>query len=416
MRQSQFFVKTSKNAPRDEIAANAKLLIRGGFIRKMSAGVYAYLPLALRVLNKINSVVREEINAIGAEEMLMPALIAREYWQKSKRWHTGIAYEFVSPFGDEFGLGWTHEEVVTAIATHYINSYQDLPKGVYQIQTKFRAEPRAKNGLLRSREFIMKDLYSFHPDKESLDKYYQDVMKAYKRIFSRLSLDAKITEAGGGAFTDEYTHEFQVLAEIGEDTIFYCDKCDFAQNKEIAHVQEGNRCPNCEGEIKMSRGIEVGNVFKLGTRYSESFNLKYKDAEGNSKPVVMGSYGIGITRTLAALVEVHHDDRGIVWPEESAPYQAHLIEIGGDSLTSAGAKVKSRAESLYKKLCEAGVEILYDDRKISPGEKLADADLIGIPWRLIVSEKTMDKVEIKKRSEKSAQLISVSELVKKLSK
>lgn len=412
MRQSQFFSKTSKTPPKDEEAANAKLLIRGGFVRKMSAGVYAYLPLAWRVLDKINAIVREEMNALGAEEMLMPALVAREYWQTSKRWHTGIAYEFASPFGDEFGLGWTHEEVITAIATHFIQSYHDLPRAAYQIQNKYRAEPRAKNGLLRGREFMMKDLYSFHATTEDLNDYYQKAIEAYKKVYKRLALEARVTEAAGGQFTDEYTHEFQVLAPTGEDTIYYCNKCDFSQNKEIAHVQGGNQCPKCQGEIQEGKAIEVGNVFKLGTKYSDAFGLQYTDADGGKKPVIMGSYGIGITRVLASLVEVHHDDRGIMWPESVAPYRVHLIALGADK----DAKVKKQAEVLYKKMQKAGVEVLYDDRDASAGEKLADADLLGMPWRAIVSAKTEGKVELKKRAAQKPALVSVEDFLKKVGK
>lgn len=420
MRQSELFTKTLKTDPKDEDAVNAKLLIRGGYIRKMSSGVYFYLPLALRVIEKISAVVREEMNAIGGQELLMPALIAKEYWQKSRRWHTDVAYELESPFGDEFALGWTHEEAISAVVAHFLNSYQDLPFSAYQIQTKFRAEPRAKSGLLRCREFIMKDLYSFHATKEDLDSFYQKVIGAYRKIFERLSLKARITEAAGGAFTEEYVHEFQVLASSGEDTIYYCAKCDFSQNKEIAHVQQGNLCPECDGEIQEGRGIEIGNVFKLGTRYSDAFDLKYTTKDGEKKPVIMGSYGIGITRALATLVEIFHDDKGIIWPEAAAPFKVHLLELGGEKSNA----VKAQSEKIYKQLEKSGAEVLYDDRGVSAGEKLADADLIGIPWRAIVSEKTLrpgsgqagKKVELKKRDSKIAKLLSAEEFLKKMTK
>ncbi|TSC88910.1 MAG: prolyl-tRNA synthetase [Parcubacteria group bacterium Gr01-1014_3] len=407
MLQSRLFTKTLKSFPKDEEAINAKMLIRGGFIRKMSAGVYAQLPLGLRVLDKINRIIREEMNAIGGQEMLMQALVAKEYWEKSKRWHTDVAYEFKSPFGEEFALGWTHEEVVTAIATHFINSYKDLPLSVYQIQTKYRAEPRAKNGLLRGREFMMKDLYSFHSSKESLDDFYQQVIKAYQKILKRVGLKALVTEASGGAFTKEYTHEFQVLAPAGEDVVFYCKQCDFAQNKEIAHVQKGNICPLCGGEIGSSPAIEVANVFKLGTRYSEAFNLTYTDKDGNRQPVIMGSYGIGPTRIMATLVEVHNDEKGIIWPESVAPYQIHLLE-----LKSKNGALKLNAKKIYKDLKDSGIEVLFDDRDVSAGEKFADADLLGIPWRAVISEKSGAKIELKKRDSKEAKLVGLQELQK----
>ena len=408
VKQSELFSKTSKTFPSDEEAINAKYLIKGGFIRKMSAGIYAFLPLGLRVLRKINSIIREEMNAIGAEELLMQTLVAKEYWEKSNRWHTPVAYEFKSPFGEEYALGWTHEEVVSAIAKHFINSYQDLPLAVYQIQTKFRAEPRAKNGLLRGREFLMKDLYSFHSNKASLDEYYQIVIKAYQKILKRLSLKAKLTEAAGGAFTKEYTHEFQVLHPTGEDVIFYCNKCDYAQNKEIAIAQKGIQCPTCGvGEIQESAGIEIANVFKLGTRYSEAFDLRYATSEGKKELVVMGSYGIGPSRIMGTLVEVYNDERGIIWPEAVASFQIHLVELKGKG-------VESKVKKIYKNLTDSGIEVLYDDRDVSAGEKFGDADLLGVPWRAVVSEKSGDQIELKARNSQTGKLVGLEELIKKI--
>ncbi|MBI2025012.1 MAG: hypothetical protein HYT03_02935 [Candidatus Harrisonbacteria bacterium] len=400
MRQSELFTKTSKTSPKDEEAVNAKLLIRGGFIRKMSAGVYSYLPLGFRVLEKINKIIREEMNAIGSQEMLMPALVAKEYWEKSHRWHTDIAYEFKSPFGEEFGLGWTHEEVISAIATGFISSYKDLPLAVYQIQTKFRAEPRAKSGLLRCREFLMKDLYSFHTDKEDLDRFYKKVINAYAKILKRLSIKANLTEASGGSFTKDFTHEFQVLSPVGEDTVIYCTACDFSQNKEIALVRRGYRCPKCDSEVKESPGIEAANVFRLGVRYSEPFDLKFTDKNGEKKLVVMGSYGIGPTRLMGILVELYNDAKGIQWPEAVAPYKIHLLAIN------------KKADKVYERLKKAGVEVLYDDREVSAGEKFADSDLIGIPWRAVVSEKTGEKIELKKRGAVKSRLVSLDQLLK----
>jgi len=408
MRQSQLFTKTSKTAPKDEEAVNAQLLIRAGFIRKLSAGVYSYLPLGWRVIEKINQIIREEMNAIGAQELLMPSLISKEYWEKSGRWGTKVGYEFKAPTGEEFGLGWTHEEVITHIATNFISSYQDLPLGVYQIQTKFRAEARDKSGLLRGREFLMKDLYSFHDDKEDLNNYYDEVIKAYQKILKRVNLKARVTEASGGPFTKEYTHEFQVLNPAGEDKVFYCDKCDFSQNKEIAKVKQGDKCPKCGGAVQESAGIEVANVFKLGTRYSEPFDLKYRDKNGDSKLAVMGSYGIGPSRLMGTLVEVFYDKDGIIWPDQVTPFKVHII-----NLQPQVSKVKSAAEKTYEGLKKSGIEVLYDDReKATPGEKFADADLIGIPYRAVVSEKTGSKIEIKRRDQKQTKLVTVEELVK----
>ncbi len=408
MLQSKLFTKTQKTLPKEEEAINAKLLIKGGFICKLSAGVYSYLPLGWRVLEKINRIIREEMNAIGAQELLMPSLVAKEYWEKSKRWKTDVMYKLESPYGENFGLGWTHEEVVSEIASRFINSYKDLPLGVYQIQTKFRAEPRAKNGLLRGREFLMKDLYSFHADKADLDRYYSEVAGAYQKIFQRLGLEAKLTEASGGPFTKEYTHEFQVLSSAGEDTIFYCDKCDFSQNKEIAEVKAGDKCPKCGGKITEANSIEVANIFKLGTRYSEAFDLRFTNKQGSKEPVVMGSYGIGPTRIMGTLVEVYNDEKGIVWPEAAAPFRAHLVSISGKK----DGQVEKAADKVYTQLQKAGIEVLYDDREASAGEKLADVDLLGITWRAIVSEKTGDKIELKRRNSNEVKMVTLAELLK----
>ncbi len=411
MKQSQLFTKTSKTAPAEEEAINAKLLMRGGFVQKMSAGVYSYLPLARRVLEKIKMIIREEMDEIGGQEMLMNTLVAKDYLERSRRWHTDVAYEFKSPFGEDLALGWTHEEVITAIATHFISSYKELPFSAYQIQTKFRAEPRAKSGLLRGREFLMKDLYSFHTSKEDLDIFYQKVIDAYKKIFKRLGLETKVVEAAGGAFTKDYTHEFQVLTPVGEDTIIHCTKCDYAQNKEIALVSGGHRCPKCAADVLESQGIEVGNVFRLGTRYSEAFDLKFTDEKGEKRLVVMGSYGIGPTRVMGAIVEVSNDANGIIWPESVAPFAIHLLELKSDKL-----KVKSFAEKVYKQLQKAGVEVLYDDRDGSAGGKFADSDLLGIPWRAVISEKNGDLIELKARASKTSKQVTLEELIKKLSK
>ena len=391
MRQSDLFSKTEKNFPKDEESINAKYLIKGGFIAKNSSGIFSFLPLGLRVLNKINNIIREEINAIGGQEILMPALIAKRYWEKSGRWDTDVAYKLKAG-EEEFALGWTHEEVVASFGENFIRSEKDLPVAVYQIQTKFRHEPRARGGLLRGREFLMKDLYSFHATEEDLKRYYKVVEDAYRKIFDRLSLSYKIAEASGGAFTKEYTHEFQVLTPVGEDVIFYCDKCDLAQNKEVARVAKGEKC-QCGGEIQESNAIEVGNIFKLGNRFSPPKGGWF-----------MGSYGIGPSRVMGTLVEVFHDDKGIIWPDNVAPFQVHLLSL-------PGAK---NVDTLYNNLIKEGFEVLYDDREMSAGEKFSDADLIGIPHRLVASEKTGDQIEHRRRGLSDSKLIFYEELLQLL--
>ncbi len=411
MLQSHLFAKTTKNLPEGEESRNAQLLIKAGFVNKSSAGVYTLLPLGLRVLNRINAIIREEMNAIGAEELLMPSLIHKKYWEQSKRWDVDVIFKTGLDSAKkefEYGLGWTQEEVIAAIAGSYIQSYKDLPKSVYQIQTKFRAEARAQAGLLRGREFVMKDLYSFHASQEDLNAYYQKVIAAYKKIFKRLGLKAIVTEASGGAFTKDFTHEFQVLNAAGEDTIFYCLKCGFSQNKEIYNASAHT---SCKEEVQEGRAIEVGNVFRLGTKFSEAFNIRYLDQKSERHPVVMGSYGIGPTRALGTIVEEYNDDRGIIWPDAVAPFDVHILALGDSK------KVISEAEKLYALIGQkTDASVLFDERKATPGEKFNDSDLIGIPRRVVISEKTIaqKKIELKQRSGKAAQLISPAALLKQL--
>jgi len=420
MEQSQLFYKTQKEIPKDEKSINAQLLIRGGFVYKEMAGVYSFLPLGLRVLRKIEKIVREEMNDIGAKEILMTVLQPKHLWEETKRWSEGVGeVMYKSQEGDrEVGLGPTHEEMVTDIIRHYVKSYEDLPLYLYQIQTKFRKEPRPRSGLLRGREFLMKDLYSFHATPEDFKRYYEVAKKSYSKFFKRCGLKTIITEATGSGFTKEYTHEFQVLAPGGEDVIVFCPQGDFAQNKEIAKVKAGDSCPSSKDRLKEAKSIEVGNTFPLGTKYSEDMEAFFTDREGRKKPVIMGSYGIGISRVMGAIVEVHHDKMGIIWPKEVSPFQVHLIEIlsGG----RGSEKIRKVIQRIYQDLQKSNIEVLYDDRKDkTAGEKFAEADLIGIPYRLVVSEKTLRKkcVEIKKRSEKEARLIKIqstkSEILKK---
>ncbi len=426
MRQSKLFGKTLREAPKDEVSANAKLLERGGFSYKTMAGVYDYLPLGLRVLKKIKQIIREEMDAIGGQELLLTSLQPKERWEKTGRWEElgkEPMYQFKDHSGREIGLASTHEEALAEIGLRSVQSYKDLPLYVYQIQNKFRDELRAKSGLIRGREFLMKDLYSFHGDEKDLNRFYQIVDGAYKKIFKRCGLEVYVAEASGGAFTKEFTHEYQVFSEAGEDIVFYCLKCRYSQNREIATMKDGDLCPKCKGAVKSAKSIEVGNIFNLGTEYSSSFGLLYSDDKGAKKPVVMGSYGIGLGRLMAAVVETHHDERGIMWPEAVAPFKVHLVSLGSTfanpakSGTADKSKAKKAAEKFYKDLLAKGIEVLYDDRdERSAGEKFADADLIGIPWRAVISEKTLagKGIEVKKRNSPKIEITSTTILLKRL--
>jgi prolyl-tRNA synthetase len=414
MLQSKLFYKTIKEISEEEKSVNAQLLVRAGFVDKLMAGAYTYLPLGLRVLDKIKNVIREEMNAVDGQEILMPALTPKENWTKTGRWDTiDVLFKLEGTGDKEYALGSTHEEIVTPLVKKIVNSYKDLPVTVYQIQDKFRNEPRAKSGLLRGREFSMKDLYSFHADEADLDSYYEKVKEAYLKIFRRLGLNAIVTEASGGTFS-KYSHEFQVLTESGEDTIFYCEKCSYAQNKEISEYKAGDKCSKCGGKMREGKAIEVGNIFKLKTKFSEAFDLNFLDKDGKKKLAVMGCYGIGPSRVMGAIVEVCHDDRGIIWPAEAAPFNVHLVAIFGKD-DKKNKEIKAEAAKIYDALQKECFEVLYDDREeASAGVKLAESDLFGVPTRLVVSEKTLaeDSVEIKERDGKEAKLIKLNQLIK----
>ena len=416
MRQSQLFTRTVKELPKDETSYNAQTLIRAGFIDKVAAGIYSYLPLGKRVLDKICRVIREEMDAIGGQEILMSTLIPKENLEASGRWKTfDILFRLIGGDNKEYALGATHEEIVSPLAKKFIFSYKDLPFGVYQIQTKFRNEKRAKAGLLRGREFLMKDLYSFHPNQKDLDAYYEKAIIAYKKIYQRLGLGeiTYLTYAAGGTFS-KYSHEFQTLAAAGEDTIHICKKCRVAVNQEI--ITEQNSCPICGTEkLIEKKAIEVGNIFKLGTKFSTPFDISYKDRAGRENPVLMGCFGIGPSRIMGAIVETYYDAKGIIWPENIAPFKVHLLSLNEDDA----------AARIYEKLVSAGFEVLYDDRELSAGEKFADADLIGCPYRVVVSKKTLSggsdtspslrpSVELKKRFEDKVELVEVKDLAAKL--
>lgn len=391
MRFTQIFSKTRKEAPAGEEAHNAQLLVRAGFADKLSAGVYTYLPLGMRVLERVAGIIREEMNALGGQEIFMPALQPKENWEQTGRWDTmDDLYKVTDARGRESALGPTHEEVVVPLAKQFISSYRDVPVAVYQIQNKFRMELRAKAGLLRGREFLMKDLYSFHADEDDLNMYYERVKNAYHSIFSRAGIGDRtyFTYASGGSFS-KYSHEFQTVTPAGEDTIYICDSCNVAVNDEI--IAEQKTCPECDTPIsalREERAIEVGNIFKLKTKFSEPVDLSFKDMEGNTKPVQMGCYGIGLGRLMGTVVEVLADEKGLVWPEELAPYRVHLVYI-----LSENPAVKEQADALYDSLRTRGIPVLYDDREASAGSKFADAELIGIPTIAIVSDRAREAGE-----------------------
>ncbi len=426
MLQSKLFYKTTKPASaqgfggaKEKSAISNDLLVSAGFIDQLMAGVYTFLPLGLKVLKNIENIVRENMaESAGGQEILMPVLQPKENWLKTGRWNNLDILFKINGSGDkEYALGPTHEEVVSPLVKKNVFSYRDLPFGLFQIQTKFRDELRAKSGILRTREFLMKDLYSFHATQEDLDKYYDKIIKVYFNIFKELGIrnQTYLTLASGGTFS-KYSHEFQMVTEAGEDIIYICNKCKTAINKEIK--EETPVCPNCSSDSFIEKkAVEVGNIFKLGTKYSLPFDLKFKDKDGQEKPVIMGCYGLGISRAMGAVVEVNHDERGIIWPKLLSPFSVHLIELGGSN------KVVVAAQKLYAGLQKEKINVLYDDRQDkSAGEKFAESDLIGIPYRIIISEKTLantprgtgNSVEVKERNKSAAKLVKIKQLLKLL--
>jgi len=413
MLQSKLFYRANKNKSAETEAVSHDLLTRAGYVDQLMAGVYTFLPLGFRVLKKIENIIRKNMEAADGQEMLMPALNPKENWQKTGRWESlDILFKLKGAGDKEYALAPTHEEVIAPLAKKIVFSYKDLPFYAFHIQNKFRNELRAKSGILRTREFMMKDLYSFHATQEDLDKYYEKVAKAYVNIFKECGIlrngkDPMTyrTLASGGSFA-KYSDEFQTLTEAGEDTVYVCKKCQTAINKEI--IGENKNCPKCgASEYEEKKGIEVGNIFKMGTRYSAPFDLKFKDKDGTEKPVLMGCYGIGLGRLLGTIVEVNHDEKGIIWPKEVAPFLVHLIPVGDDK------KVKIVVEKLYTSLLKNNIEVVYDDRADkSAGEKFAEADLLGIPYRVVVSEKTLkaNSVEVKERGKSQAKLVKINKL------
>lgn len=387
-RHTDLFTKTRKDAPGGETAKNAQLLIQGGYIYKNMAGAYSFLPLGLRVIEKINTIIREEMDAIGGQEMHMPSLQDPALWQQSDRWDdekVDVWFKSELKAGGEVGLAWTHEEVLTDIMTHFVSSYKDLPKFPYQIQTKFRNEMRAKSGIMRTREFWMKDLYSFCATQEQHDVFYEAAGKAYMQIFNRLGIGGQtyMTFASGGAFT-KFSHEFQTLAEAGEDIVYVNTEKNVAVNEEVLEEADLSELGVTKDELEKRKSIEVGNIFSLGTKFSEALGLTYKNETGENVPVIMGSYGIGPARAMGTIVDLLADEKGIVWPESVAPYKVHLVGLNLDD-----AEVRDYAEGVYSALTRRGAEVLFDDRvEARPGEKFADSDLIGLPYRVVVSKKT----------------------------
>lgn len=405
MKFSETFVTTLREAPKDAETINHKLLVRAGYVRQLMAGVYTYLPFGQRVLNKISQVVREEMDAIGGKEVLMPLMHPAENWKKTGGWDKiDVLFHVKSRTGKEYALAQSHEEVVTPLAKEFIRTYKDLPFSIYHIQWKFRDELRSKSGILRGREFLMKDLYSWHLTQEDFEDFYKKAKEAYLKVFKRLGLTAKVTEASGGGFSEKISYEFEVLTDAGEANILYCDKCDYCVNvDDIDKYKEGDNCPGCKKDkLKSALASEVGNVFDLGQKYTKAFDFKVQNEKGEMVYPIMGCYGIGISRTMGVIVEKFHDEKGIIWPRAIAPFAVHLIGLNG------------KGEDVYKKLIEKGIDVLFDDRDVPAGQKFNDADLIGIPVRLVVSDKTGDKIEFKERTSDTSELLGLNDILHKI--
>jgi prolyl-tRNA synthetase len=390
---------------------------------QLMSGSWNLLPMGLRVVQNINNIIREELDKIGCQEILMPLLHPKEIWNETGRWESAdeIMYKLKDSRDKEFVLSFTHEEIFLDLVRKHIKSYADLPVALYHFSTKFRNELRARSGILRGREFMMKDLYSVHESEKDFNNFYNEVRKAYLRIFERIGFKTYVTQSGGGVFTENFTHEFQVIAEGGEDTIYVCSECDWAANNEVFDPEIVKKpletkykkvCHKCGSKVEEKRAIEVGNTFEFGQTYSKKMNVKFTKKDGSEEFPYFGSYGIGSTRVMGSWVEIKkgHDDKGIIWSKTIAPFNVHLIEV-----TSDKKRVKKNTENVYKKLRNADLEVLWDGRQVSAGEKFNDADLIGIPVRLVVSEKTEDKVEWKARSKEKVEMLSLEDVLERLS-
>lgn len=414
MKMSELFTRTSKNVPADEVSKNAQLLIQAGYIHKEMAGVYDYLPLGLMVLEKIKAIVREEMNNLGSQELIMSTLQRQELWEKTDRWDdekVDVWFKSKLQAGGPIGFGWSHEEPITDMMRSFVTSYRDLPANVYQFQTKLRNELRAKSGIMRGREFVMKDLYSYSRSEEEHQKFYDAVTASYLKVFERVGLGDStfVTFASGGAFT-QFSHEFQTITDAGEDIIYLDRERKLAVNEEVYTDEVLSQLTLDKSKLEKVKAAEVGNIFSFGPVKAKQLDLYFVDEDGKQKPVILGSYGIGITRLMGVVVEHFADDKGIVWPEAIAPFRVYLAPLGID-----GEVVKA-AEKIYNDLTQAGVAVIYDDRDVRPGEKFADADLMGIPYRLVVSSKTVadNKFEIKSRTGEQPQFMSHEEVINKL--
>jgi prolyl-tRNA synthetase len=414
MRVSQLITKTRKDAPADETAKNAQLLIRAGYVNKEMAGVYSFLPLGLRTLNKISQIIREEMDAIGGQELLMPSLQLPERYEATGRWDdkdVDIWFKTQLANGTTLGLGFSHEENLVPIVKNYLNSYRELPFSMYQVQWKFRNELRSKSGIMRGREFLMKDMYSFSLTQEQHDEYYEKVKQAYIKVYDRLGIgeNTYYAFASGGSFS-KYSHEFQTLSDVGEDTIFISREKKIAVNKEVLEDDILAELGVKREELEEVRAIEVGNIFGLGTKFSAPFDLSVTDENGTKHTVIMGCYGIGVTRVMGTIAELMSDERGLVWPKNIAPYQLHITSLGNDEAVLADA------DKLYESCKSAGIEVLWDDRDVSAGEKFADADLMGMPIRVVVSKKTLEggAYEVKNRQTGEISSLDLGNLIKVL--
>ena len=415
MRHSQLFSKTRKETPSDEASKNAELLIKAGFIHKEMAGVYSLLPLGFNVVSKIKKIINDEMNSLGSSEILMSTIQNKEIWEATDRWDNekvDVWFKSELKNGNEIGFGWSHEEPITSMMKYHIHSYNDLPKYVHQFQNKLRNEVRAKSGIMRCREFIMKDMYSYAVSEEQHMDFYNKVTDAYLKIFKKIGLGdiTFVTSASGGVFTEKFSHEFQALCEAGEDNIYVHKDGKIALNEEIWNDETLSKLNLNKEDFELKKAAEIGNIFTFGTKKSEELGLYYTDMDGSKKPAFLGSYGIGVTRLMGVIAEVFSDDKGLVWPKEVAPFSVHLVRLGVNSDTI------TFADKLYSELVSKGIEVLYDDRELRPGEKFADSDLIGIPYRFVVSDKTVaeDKIEVKARNSSAAELVSLEEALKVL--
>ncbi|MFZ2125578.1 MAG: aminoacyl--tRNA ligase-related protein [Candidatus Saccharimonadales bacterium] len=415
MRVSKLFTRTSKNAPADEVAKNAQLLIRAGFIHKEMAGVYAYMPLGLKVLENIKKIVREEMDAVGGQEIMMTTLQPKDIWEKTDRWDDAKVDNWFKTKlinGAELGVGLTHEEPIVDAVSNYLNSYKDMPFAVYQIQNKFRNELRAKSGLLRGREFLMKDMYTFCRNQEQHEQEYEKIVAAYHKVYDRLGIGniTYRTYADGGIFTPRFSDEFQTISDVGEDTIYLDEEKGVAINEEILTDENLEKLGLDREKLVQKKAVEVGNTFHLETKYTDALGLYYADESGAKQSIIMGCYGIGISRLMGVIAELFSDEKGLVWPDNIAPYKVYLVQIGNSQA------VTSCSDKLYDDLRANGIEVLYDDRDVRPGQKFADSELMGIPYRITVSERLVEDglYELVGRKDGQKTLLTSEQLLAKL--